>query len=33
MPKFGAWLERVFALPAYVSVAGNIKLCAKAIAP
>jgi glutathione S-transferase len=22
MPKFGAWLARVFALPAYVSVAG-----------
>lgn len=33
MPKFGAWLARVFALPAYVSVAGHVKLCAKAVIP
>ena len=33
MPKFGAWLARVFALPAYVSVAGHVKLAAKAVAP
>jgi len=33
MPKFGAWLARVFALPAYVSVAGKVKLAAKAVAP
>ena len=33
MPKFGAYLERVFKLPAFVNSCGNIKLCAKSVAP
>jgi len=33
MPKFSAWFERVTSLPAFVKVAGNIKVAAKTVKP
>lgn len=33
MPKFAAWMDRVFALPAYRKVAGHVKFAAKAVKP
>ena len=33
MPKFAAWFERVTKLPAFVKVAGNIKVAAKTVKP
>lgn len=33
MPDFGAWFDRVVALPEFVAVCGHIKACAKGVKP